>query len=320
MKSTWIPSILRNPGKSLRDGLERLRELLSEESDQTIHMLDIYRRSLTGNVSRRDLQQANAQFADVLRMAGLGTFFVAVPGSMLLIPIVVKTGQKLGIRVLPDGFEFSSDTPTFDSPDAYLQWWTTQQEQRTASITVVVDDTTVEVHPDVFNPGITETPAVQLLLQHVTHLDGKHVLDMGCGTGIVAIHAALVGAAHVTAVDVDSAAAANARANVETHGLTSVIDVVQADLFAACTDQRFDLIIANLPISETVWAVESPGLLQRFVQQVPDHLAPDGHAVFVFASFGDVDGLAPLLRDRGWAMESQMQQFGISWWLQTLSS
>ena len=145
MKSTWIPSILRSPSKSLRDGLERLRELLNDESDQTIHMLDIYRRSLTGNVARRELQQANAQFADVLRIAGLGTFFVAVPGSMLLIPIVVKAGQKIGIRVLPDGFEYSSDTPTFNSPNAYLKWWTRQQDKRTAGITVVVDDTTVIV-------------------------------------------------------------------------------------------------------------------------------------------------------------------------------
>jgi SAM-dependent methyltransferase len=320
MTPTWIQSILRNPGKSLRDGLERLRELLNDESDQTLLMLDIYRRSLTGNVSRRELKKANAQFADVLRLAGLGTFFVAVPGSMLLIPIVVKAGQKIGIRVLPDGFEYSSNTPSFDSPDAYLQWWTRQQKKRTAPVTVVVDDTTVEVHPGVFNPSIIETPAVQLLLQHVTDLDGKRVLDMGCGTGIVAIHAALAGATHVTAVDIDAIAVANARANVERHGLAPIIDVVQADLFAACTDQRFDLIIANLPISETVWPVKTPGLLQRFVQQVPDHLASDGHAVFVYASFGDVDGLGPVLRDHGWIQESEAKHFGVRWWLQTLSS
>ena len=124
MGPTWIPAVLRHPGHSLRSGFERPRELLEDESDQIRDMLDVYRRSVTGLVDRNDLRRANAQFADLLRMAGLGAFFVMVPGSMLIIPIAVKIGSKLDVRILPDTFHLHGKEPRFDTPEAYVQWWT----------------------------------------------------------------------------------------------------------------------------------------------------------------------------------------------------
>lgn len=59
-------------------------------------------------------------------------------------------------------------------------------------------------------------------------LEGKAVADFGCGTGMFAIGASVVGAAHVVGVDVDERALAAARANCDAVGVTP--DLVRCDV------------------------------------------------------------------------------------------
>lgn len=68
----------------------------------------------------------------------------------------------------------------------------------------------------------------------------SRVLDYGCGSGILAIAAALFGAAHVDAVDIDPAAVESTRANAAANG-------VAVDAAAPAAAQgRFDLVLANI--------------------------------------------------------------------------
>ena len=324
MPVTWIPAVFRRPGQSLRSGFERLRMLLADESDQTRDMLDVYRRSVTGNVTRDELYCANGQFADVLRLAGLGAFFVMVPGSMLLIPIAVKVGSSLGVRILPDTFHLHAAEPSFDTPDAYVQWWRKGHAARTKTLNVVVGDTTLHVDPGVFNPCPSESHSVQVLLQAMEPVKDARVLDLACGTGVLALHAAMAGASHVTAVDIDPLAVANASGNVNDHELNELIDVYQSDLFEGLKEDSqaaaptFDVILANLPISEEAWPVNQAGVVQRFVQHVRGHLKPGGRAVLAMASFGNVDALEASLRDAPWTRSEPVERFGQSWWTHEL--
>lgn len=66
------------------------------------------------------------------------------------------------------------------------------------------------------------------VLDHPDVVAGKRVLDLGAGSGLVAIAAALAGASAVKAVDVDPYAVAAARLNAAANGAT--IETVQADL------------------------------------------------------------------------------------------
>ena len=76
-------------------------------------------------------------------------------------------------------------------------------------------------------------------------LDGRRVLDMGCGTGILAIAAAKCGAAAVDAVDIDEWAAENCRENVRDNATADRTEVLQGDI-SAVAGRRYDLILANI--------------------------------------------------------------------------
>ena len=75
-------------------------------------------------------------------------------------------------------------------------------------------------------------------------LEGKKVIDMGTGTGILAILAAMRGASRVTAIEIDPAAEANARENVVTNG-HSEIDVRLGDA-SLLKGMHTDIFIANI--------------------------------------------------------------------------
>ena len=76
---------------------------------------------------------------------------------------------------------------------------------------------------------------------------GDVVFDIGTGTGILAIAAAKLGAAHVAAVDFDSAAVAQARVNAALNGVEDRMSIANSDLLTAIPKgQQADVIVANL--------------------------------------------------------------------------
>jgi ribosomal protein L11 methyltransferase len=76
-------------------------------------------------------------------------------------------------------------------------------------------------------------------------LRGARVLDMGCGTGTLAFVAALEGARHVVAFDVDPHAAFATREQARANGIPRVSTF--AGLLEALRDEaRFDVIVANM--------------------------------------------------------------------------
>jgi ribosomal protein L11 methyltransferase len=73
---------------------------------------------------------------------------------------------------------------------------------------------------------------------------GKTVLDMGCGTGVLAILASRKGAAHVTAIDNDPWAYENSIENVQKNNVSNC-NVILGDA-SSLGVKRFDLILANI--------------------------------------------------------------------------
>lgn len=95
-----------------------------------------------------------------------------------------------------------------------------------------------------FGTGHHET--THMMLEHILQHDfnGESVLDMGSGTGVLAILAAMKGAKHIDAIDIDNWCYLNAQENVERNNC-SHINVFEgtADLLL---DQKYDIIIANI--------------------------------------------------------------------------
>ena len=102
-----------------------LKIALAQEKQETKEMLIIYRRYTQGEVSKEDLQKANAQFLDILKGLGLGVFAV-LPFAPVTIPLVVKLGQWVGVDVLPSSFNISKPLKEIDQIIA-------QEQQKQAS-------------------------------------------------------------------------------------------------------------------------------------------------------------------------------------------
>lgn len=86
----------------------------------------------------------------------------------------------------------------------------------------------------------------QMISEILTHdMEGKEVLDMGCGTSILAILARMRGAAHVTAIDNDEWCVSNSIENIAANRLDGItVELGDARLLA--TKGPFDHVFANI--------------------------------------------------------------------------
>ena len=95
-----------------------------------------------------------------------------------------------------------------------------------------------------FGTGHHET--THMMVQHLLDLDvaGKEVLDMGCGTGILAIFAEIKGAKPIDAIDIDNWCYQNSLENVERNNCKHIA-VYEGDA-SLLKNKKYDLIIANI--------------------------------------------------------------------------
>jgi D-alanine-D-alanine ligase len=98
-------------------------------------------------------------------------------------------------------------------------------------------------------PGVHAPPPSTVELARLLDVrPGERVLELGCGTGLLAIAAAKLGAGHVVAVDLDGQALDAAVKNVELNGLSDRIEVRAGSWYEAVkAGERFDVIIATPP-------------------------------------------------------------------------
>jgi ribosomal protein L11 methyltransferase len=102
-----------------------------------------------------------------------------------------------------------------------------------------------------FGSGSHVTTQLALRLLQRQALDGARVLDVGTGSGVLAITAAKLGAVGVVALDIDPAAADAASANAARNEVDDRIDVRCGSLDDVAR-MTFDLVIANITASVLV--------------------------------------------------------------------
>lgn len=141
------------------------------------------------------------------------------------------------------------------------------------------------VEPGVFVP----TQGSFLVWKHLFRTGigaGERCLDVGCGSGILAVQLALNGAASVLAMDVDDKAVANTLANAERNGVGERVTGAVADLFDWEPEERFDVVVASLYQLPVDPFSDPPGhrpldywgrtLLDHFLRLLPRLLEADG--------------------------------------------
>lgn len=170
--------------------------------------------------------------------------------------------------------------------------------KRNRNTTVQVCGLTLTVRPTVFHPSYFITSAYFAEFIGDLDLTGKRVVDVGTGTGILALAAARAGAAHVLALDVNPNAAETAAINAKANGFADRFTATCSDLFSAVPpDQRFDLILSSPPsfpgeprdLADRAWhaGANYRGIAAMF-DQARARLAPGGRMLILLSSDSDL--------------------------------
>lgn len=107
----------------------------------------------------------------------------------------------------------------------------------------------IEINPGwAFGTGshITTKLCIKALEEIFKERKLEKVLDVGCGSGVLAICAAALGASTALAIDIDATSVGEARINVNKNGFSSNIEVLCGSL--ENTNHSFDLVMANILI------------------------------------------------------------------------
>jgi len=148
----------------------------------------------------------------------------------------------------------------------------------------------LDLKPTVFQP----TTTTRLLAKMMGDVRGKSVLDLGCGSGPIAIAAALEGADKVVAADVMTEACNLARQNAEKNGVADKVEVVQSNLFQGLKGRKFDVIIDDVsgmgdevsrlsewyPDPIPTGGIDGTMPTIGMLHEAPEHLNPGGILLF----------------------------------------
>jgi ribosomal protein L11 methyltransferase len=137
---------------------------------------------------------------------------------------------------------------------------------------------------------------------------GGHVLDLGCGSGILAIAAGLLGARHILGVDVEQIAIRVAQENVERNRLARRIELRHGSLPLDDPCQKFDLIVANISFR----------VLSELHPELRRALRADGLALLSGVLERDAPDLLEQLRAAGWQVIDE--EYEAEWSLLVVAS
>ncbi|PRH75731.1 methyltransferase [Streptomyces solincola] len=147
---------------------------------------------------------------------------------------------------------------------------------------------------------------------------GAEILDIGTGTGALALMAAESGAARVTAVDISWRAVLAARYNARRRGLR--VAVRRGDLVAPVAGRRFDLILSNPPYvlspgpprpASLSWHAGADGrvVLDRLIADAPALLRDSGVLLVVHSALCGTRQTLERLADRGLTARVELRAF-----------
>lgn len=116
----------------------------------------------------------------------------------------------------------------------------------------------------IFGDGSHPTTVTCIEFMHEIIADNsiESFLDLGTGTGILAIAAAAMGVERITALDMNSLAVKTATKNVDANNFSDRIEVIEGDA-AQFLGDRYDLVVGNLPF-EVLKNISSNGIIGNF--------------------------------------------------------
>jgi ribosomal protein L11 methyltransferase len=139
-----------------------------------------------------------------------------------------------------------------------------------------------------FGTGHHQTTSMMLELILENTFEGKKVLDMGCGTGILAIMAAKLNAAEITAIDYDPVCYDSTIENSALNHITNITPLCGSK--EVIPNEQYDIILANI----------NRNILLDQMERYAEVLKPDGEIYFSgFYESPDLDIITDAARVHG---------------------
>lgn len=204
-------------------------------------------------------ETANDIIAALAAELGFESFVESPEGTIGYVPATLYDEEAL--RESLTDFPMSDTTITFTAQEMEDKDWNEEWEKNFFE-PIVVDDRCVihstfhkeypkATYDIIINPqmafGTGHHQTTRLIISYLLdiELQGKTVLDIGCGTSILAILASMRGATSLTAIDIDEWCVNNSIDNLALNHIDN-IKVFQGDASSLATEGPFDVIIANI--------------------------------------------------------------------------
>jgi release factor glutamine methyltransferase len=225
-----------------------------------------------------------------MRRWGLGCLLLVIPACAPSAPPespATSPARAEAVRA-PDGLGdvgLSAGRPPVTAPLPSILAWHTVEDLPAP----LAQMETVFWEPD-------DTVSLRRLIRETDLVRGKRVLEIGTGTGLIALCCLQAGAAQVVATDINPQALVNAAHNAEALGLADRLELRLVDFrspgaFSPLAEgERFDLILSNPPwenqtprtIAEYALYDEQFQLLRSLLGGLRLHLAPGGRAYLAY--------------------------------------
>ena len=199
---------------------------------------------------RRDL------LINALAEIGFDTFEENEEGFNAYIPADTFNEEMLTATLNPffEQFPFSHKDNLIEQKN-WNEVWESNFEPLVIGDKISVRATFHEARPDMkyeividpkmaFGTGHHQTTSMILQLMLDENFAGKKVLDMGCGTGILAIMAAKLNAGDITAIDYDPVCYESTIENAQLNGITNIKALCGSK--EVIPSEKFDIILANI--------------------------------------------------------------------------
>lgn len=150
-----------------------------------------------------------------------------------------------------------------------------------------------------FGTGHHETTRMMIRMMDTISMKGKHILDFGCGTGILALVASRMGAATVLGIDVESWAVENSDENAELNNIRNAH--FSGRTIQKCVDEAmiFDVILANIQLD----------VLSTYKEQIKELLQPESGVVLLSGVLQEFQSqLEKTYTEAGFVLQNTMQE------------
>lgn len=283
-----------------RDAIEAVSYMLTEMGIQGIEVMD-------GSLSQNDMDEMIVDYVeDGVTYDGEEAyvrFYVSEEEDVTRILADVEKALK-SMRAFINVGSGRIETGTMDDADWYNNWKQYYKPFRIDEHIVIKptwetcdditdEDIVVEIDPGMaFGSGTHETTSMCISLIHEYIKDKDIVIDVGCGSGILGITAAKLGAHDVTCIDLDKNAVKACKENVAVNQVDNQVEVLHGNLLEM-SDLKANIIVANIMADVIIYLSKSVG----------NHLLPDGLFIASGIILDKIDEVTNALENNGFTVE-----------------